>query len=232
LAENLIRGKEQMEIMKFIKKINMSKNKNKSTFNEGKAENDAKKNVDAKTDTDNNAVNDATSTENMTDNDVAAESEAQDTTSTGDVTEQLMNQVKEWQEKYIRLSADFDNFRKRTMREKMELIKTASEDTLISILPVIDDFERAIKAMENVTEVVPVKEGVVLIYNKFNETLAQKGLKAIHTQNQEFNTDLHEAITKIPAPAEDLKGKVVDVIQKGYILHDKVVRFAKVVVGE
>lgn len=210
----------------------MSKSKNKSTLNEGKAENDVKKNDEVNVDTDNNADAESVATENMTDTDVAAESEAQETRSAADATEQLMNQVKEWQEKYIRLSADFDNFRKRTMREKMELIKTASEDTLVSILPVIDDFERAIKAMENVTEVVPVKEGVVLIYNKFNETLAQKGLKAIDAQNQEFNTDLHEAITKIPAPDESLKGKVVDVIQKGYMLQDKVVRFAKVVVGE
>ena len=210
----------------------MTKSKNKSTLNEGKAENDVKKNEETKVDTDNNAANESAATENMTDTDVAAESEAQDTRSGADATEQLMAQVKEWQEKYIRLSADFDNFRKRTMREKMELIKTASEDTLVSILPVIDDFERAIKAMENVTEVVPVKEGVVLIYNKFNETLSQKGLKSIDAQNQEFNTDLHEAITKIPAPDESLKGKVVDVIQKGYMLHDKVVRFAKVVVGE
>jgi molecular chaperone GrpE len=218
--------------MKFLKKLNMTRSKNKSTLNEGQADNEVKKNGEEKTDTDNNAASDSTVTENMTDNDVAAESEAQDTTSSADATEQLMNQVKEWQEKYIRLSADFDNFRKRTMREKMELIKTASEDTLVSILPVIDDFERAIKAMENVTEVVPVKEGVVLIYNKFSETLSQKGLKAIDAQNQEFNTDLHEAITKIPVPDESLKGKVVDVIQKGYVLHDKVVRFAKVVVGE
>lgn len=210
----------------------MSKTKNKSTLNEGKAENDVKMNEEKKVGTDNNAATEAAATENMTETDVAAESEAQETRSTVDVTEQLMNQVKEWQEKYIRLSADFDNFRKRTMREKMELIKTASEDTLVSILPVIDDFERAIKAMENVTEVVPVKEGVVLIYNKFNETLAQKGLKPIDAQNQEFNTDLHEAITKIPVPDESLKGKVVDVIQKGYMLQDKVVRFAKVVVGE
>ncbi len=210
----------------------MSKTKNKSTLNEGKAENDVKMNEEKKVETDNNAATEAAATENMTETDVAAESEAQETRSTVDATEQLMNQVKEWQEKYIRLSADFDNFRKRTMREKMELIKTASEDTLVSILPVIDDFERAIKAMENVTEVVPVKEGVVLIYNKFNETLAQKGLKPIDAQNQEFNTDLHEAITKIPAPDESLKGKVVDVIQKGYMLQDKVVRFAKVVVGE
>lgn len=209
----------------------MSKNKNKSTLNEGKAEAEMKTNGEANVDTDNNAAPESLNAENLTD-DTAAESEAQDVKPATDATEQLMNQVKEWQEKYVRLSADFDNFRKRTMREKMELIKTAGEDTLISILPVIDDFERAIKAMENATEVSAVKEGVELIYNKFNETLAQKGLKAIDAQNQEFNTDLHEAITKIPAPDESLKGKVVDVIQKGYMLQDKVIRFAKVVVGE
>jgi len=215
--------------MKFLKKIIMSKNKNKAPLNEDKAEMETPMNGDSAINTDNNSGKVAADTENMTGPGFETEMEENQS---GDATEQLMDQVKEWQEKYIRLSADFDNFRKRTMREKMELIKTASEDTLVSILPVIDDFERAIKAMENVTEVGPIKEGVELIYNKFKETLTQKGLKSIDAQNQEFNTDLHEAITKIPAPNENLKGKVVDVIQKGYILHDKVVRFAKVVVGE
>jgi molecular chaperone GrpE len=220
-----------MKGMKFIKKINMSRNKSKSTLNEGNSQAESINNGEATENSDNNAANDFNETENMA-GDVAAESEAEELKPSGDATEQLMSQVKEWQEKYIRLSADFDNFRKRTMREKMELIKTASEDTLVSILPVIDDFERAIKAMENVSEVGPVKEGVELIYSKFKETLSQKGLKPIDALSQEFNTDLHEAITKIPAPEESLKGKVVDVIQKGYVLHDKVVRFAKVVVGE
>jgi molecular chaperone GrpE len=217
--------------MKFIKKLNMSRNKNKSAMNEGK-EKEASVNGETTEINDKNSQNTSVETENMADQDVAAESEANEEKNTGDVTEQLMNQVKDWQEKYIRLSADFDNFRKRTMREKMELIKTAGEDILVTILPVIDDFERAMKVMETATEVTAVKEGVELIYNKFNDTLSQKGLKAIDAQNQEFNTDLHEAITKIPAPDESLKGKVVDVIQKGYLLNDKVVRFAKVVVGE
>lgn len=209
----------------------MSRNKNKSTLNEENLQADSINNGGTAENSDKNAASDVIESENMA-GDVAAESESEDSKTSGDATEQLMVQVKEWQEKYIRLSADFDNFRKRTMREKMELIKTASEDTLVSILPVIDDFERAIKAMENVTEVVPVKEGVELIYSKFKETLSQKGLKLIDAINQEFNTDLHEAITKIPVPDESLKGKVVDVIQNGYVLHDKVVRFAKVVVGE
>jgi molecular chaperone GrpE len=218
--------------MKFIKKINMSKNKNKSNTDELKAEMEAPQNGDTTDKRDNNAENTSGDTENMSEGDATAESESQDSDAGGNATEQLMTQVKEWQEKYIRLSADFDNFRKRTMRERMELIKTASEDTLVSILPIIDDFERAIKVMETATEVGAVKEGVALIYNKFTDVLSQKGLKAIDAQNQEFNTDLHEAITKIPAPDESLKGKVVDVIQKGYTLQDKVVRFAKVVVGE
>lgn len=217
--------------MKFIKKLNMSRNKNKSAMNEGK-EKEAPVNGETTEINDKNSQNTSVETENMADQDVAAEAEADEAKNNGDATEQLINQVKEWQEKYIRLSADFDNFRKRTMREKMELIKTAGEDILVTILPVIDDFERAMKVMESATEVTAVKEGVELIYNKFNDTLSQKGLKAIDAQNQEFNTDLHEAITKIPAPDESLKGKVVDVIQKGYLLNDKVVRFAKVVVGE
>ncbi|HEX3008937.1 MAG TPA: nucleotide exchange factor GrpE [Bacteroidales bacterium] len=210
----------------------MSKNKNKSNTDELKAEMEAPHDGDTTEKRDNNAENESVNTENMSEGDAAAESEAQESDAAANATEQLMTQVKEWQEKYIRLSADFDNFRKRTMRERMELIKTASEDTLVSILPVIDDFERAMKVMETATEVGAVKEGVTLIYNKFTDVLSQKGLKAIDAQNQEFNTDLHEAITKIPAPDESLKGKVVDVIQKGYTLQDKVVRFAKVVVGE
>ena len=200
-------------------------------MNEGK-EKEAPVNGETIEDNDKNSQSASVETENMAEQDTTAEAETDENKNTGDATEQLMNQVKDWQEKYVRLSADFDNFRKRTMREKMELIKTAGEDILTTILPVIDDFERAIKVMETATEVGAVKEGVELIYNKFNDTLSQKGLKAIDAQNQDFNTDLHEAITKIPAPDESLKGKVVDVIQKGYLLNDKVVRFAKVVVGE
>lgn len=198
-------------------------------MNEGK-EKEAPVNGETIENNDKNSQSSSVETENMAEQDTAAETE--ENKNTGDATEQLLSQVKEWQEKYIRLSADFDNFRKRTMREKMELIKTAGEDILTTILPVIDDFERAMKVMETATEVGAVKEGVELIYNKFSDTLSQKGLKAIDAQNQDFNTDLHEAITKIPAPDESLKGKVVDVIQKGYLLNDKVVRFAKVVVGE
>jgi len=138
----------------------------------------------------------------------------------------------ELQDKYLRLSAEFDNYRKRTLKEKMELIKTAGEDILVNILPVVDDFERAMKSMNNATELSSVKEGVELIYNKFIEYLRQHGVKAIESDSKELNTDIHEAVTKIPAPSADLKAKIVDTIQKGYYLNEKVIRYAKVVVGE
>jgi len=138
----------------------------------------------------------------------------------------------ELKDKHIRLQAEFDNYRKRTLKERMELLKTASESLLMSLLPVIDDFDRAMQMLDIVEEEGHVKEGVKLIFNKFQEFLKQNGVKEIEAKGQEFNTDLHEAITKIPAPSEELKGKNVDVIQKGYYLNDKVIRFPKVVIGE
>jgi len=135
-------------------------------------------------------------------------------------------------DKYIRLIAEFDNYRKRTLKEKMELTKTAGEDIIINILPVVDNFERAMKAIQTAKEIEPIKEGIDLIYNKFKEFLTQRGVKEIEAIEKDLNTDLHDAITKIPAPNENLKGKVVDVVEKGYTLKDKVIRFAKVVVGE
>lgn len=141
-------------------------------------------------------------------------------------------QVQDLQDKYIRLMAEFDNFRKRSLKERTDLIKSAGEDILLNILPVMDDFERGLSAMEKAQDVESVKQGVLLIYNKFKDFLAQRGVKEIEASKQDFNVDMHEAITKIPAPEEDLKGKVVDVVQKGYYLNDKVIRFAKVVIGE
>ena len=140
--------------------------------------------------------------------------------------------TKEHHDKYVRLSAEFDNYRKRTLKEKSELVKSAGEQVLNSILPVIDDFERGLQTIDTATELDGVKEGIHLIYNKFSDFLTQNGIKEIECTNKEFNTDLHEAITKIPAPKEDLKDKIVDVIQKGYTLNDKVIRFSKVVIGE
>ena len=140
--------------------------------------------------------------------------------------------IEEQKDKYLRLSAEFDNYRKRTMKEKAELILNGGEKSLSSILPVVDDFERAIKTMETATDVQAVKEGGELIYNKFMATLAQNGVKVIETKDQPLNTDYHEAIAVIPAPSEAQKGKILDCVQTGYTLNDKVLRHAKVVVGE
>jgi molecular chaperone GrpE len=141
-------------------------------------------------------------------------------------------EIIELKDKHMRLQADFDNYRKRTLKERMELMKTANESFLISILPVIDDFDRALQTLDSVEEGSHAKDGVNLIYNKFQEFLKQNGVKEIDAQGQNFDTDLHEAIVKIPAPTKSLKGKVVEVVQKGYSLNDKVIRFPKVVIGE
>ncbi|MGF7139643.1 nucleotide exchange factor GrpE [Roseimarinus sediminis] len=135
-------------------------------------------------------------------------------------------------DQYLRLQAEFDNYRKRTLKEKMEMTKSAGESILINVLPVMDDFERALRSMEEATEASAVKDGLDLIYKRFSDFLKQNGIKEIEASETDFDTDLHEAITKIPAPTEELKGKVVDVIQKGYLLNDKVIRYAKVVIGE
>jgi molecular chaperone GrpE len=151
---------------------------------------------------------------------------------TTELIETLENSLAQKNDQYLRLHAEFDNYRKRTLREKMELTKSAGESLLINILPVIDDFERALKAMETATDITPVKEGIDLIYKRFADFIRMNGIKEIDAKEKDFDTDLHEAITKIPSPTEELKGKVVDVIQKGYTLNDKVIRFAKVVIGE
>lgn len=140
--------------------------------------------------------------------------------------------IEEQKDKYLRLSAEFDNYRKRTMKEKAELILNGSEKAISNILPIIDDFERALKNMETATDVAAVKEGVELIYTKFMSTLAQDGVKVIDTKEQPLDTDFHEAIAVVPAPDEALKGKILDCVQTGYTLNDKVIRHAKVVVGE
>jgi len=141
-------------------------------------------------------------------------------------------EIEDQKDKYLRLSAEFDNYRKRTMKEKAELILNGGEKSISSILPIVDDFERALKNMETATDVAAVKEGVELIYNKFMTVLGQNGVKVIETKEQPLNTDYHEAIAVIPAPDEALKGKILDCVQTGYTLNDKVIRHAKVVVGE
>jgi molecular chaperone GrpE len=140
--------------------------------------------------------------------------------------------IEEQKDKYLRLSAEFDNYRKRTIREKAELILNGSEKTINSILPIIDDIERAIKMMETSEELPAIKEGIELIFNKFISILGQNGVKMIETKDKPLDTDYHEAIAVIPAPSEELKGQILDCVQTGYTLNDKVIRHAKVVVGE
>lgn len=135
-------------------------------------------------------------------------------------------------DKYLRLSAEFDNFRKRTLKEKMDLMKTASENVMVNLLPVIDDVERAMTAIEISDNLETTKEGISLIYNKFKDFTRQNGVVEMEAKGLVLDTDQHEAITKMPAPSDDLKGKIIEVVQKGYLLNDKVIRFAKVVIGE
>ncbi|NDV58608.1 nucleotide exchange factor GrpE [Bacteroides sp. 519] len=144
------------------------------------------------------------------------------------LTEELESQ----KDKYLRLSAEFDNYRKRTMKEKAELILNGSEKSIVSFLPIIDDLERAIKTSATTDDATAIREGIELIYNKFISILAQHGVKIIETKDQPLDTDYHEAIAVIPAPAEELKGKILDTVQTGYTMNDKVIRHAKVVVGE
>ena len=165
----------------------------------------------------------------------AEEAPAQELT----VEEQLANMLAEAQQmvneekdRYLRLAAEFDNYRKRTLKEKAELIKNGGEKTLTAILPVLDDFERALKNMEATEETRAMKEGVELIFNKFNKVLEQEGLQKIETEGQAFDVDFHEAIALIPAPSEDMKGKILDCVQTGYKLNDKVIRHAKVAVAQ
>ena len=145
---------------------------------------------------------------------------------------QVNQKCEELNDKNLRLMAEFDNFRKRTLKEKSELIKNAGENVFVNILPLVDDFERAMKAMETTEDIEAVKEGIDLIYSKFMNFLNINGVKVIPTDNEPFDVDKHEAVTLYPAPTEDQKGKIIDCLTKGYTLNEKVIRFAKVVVGE
>lgn len=145
-----------------------------------------------------------------------------------DAKAELEKQKKE----YLFLLAEFDNFRKRTLKEKSDLVKNAAEKAMLDILPVVDDFERALQAMHDSSDLESVKEGVDLIYNKFVKYLENNGVKAIDSNNADFNTEFHEAVTTFPASDESQKGKVIDTVQKGYMINDKVLRHSKVVVGQ
>ncbi|MFD0991249.1 nucleotide exchange factor GrpE [Mariniflexile jejuense] len=149
------------------------------------------------------------------------------------VEEKLQNELKQEKDKFLRLFAEFENYKRRTSKERIELFSTASEDVMKTLLPVLDDFERALSHIDDDKEAEALRKGVLLIYNKLIGTLEQKGLKALAVDKGEvFNADNHEAITQIPAPTPDLKGKIIDVIEKGYKLGDKVIRFPKVVIGQ
>ncbi len=149
-----------------------------------------------------------------------------------DKTAEYEATIADLKDKYLRQAAEFDNYRKRVLKEKSELIQNGGESVISSLLPIIDDFERALQNMKKSDDTAALKEGVELIYQKFMKTLESNGLKTIETKEAEFNTDFHEAVAMIPAPNDESKGKVVDCVQKGYKLNDKVIRHAKVAVGQ
>jgi molecular chaperone GrpE len=149
-----------------------------------------------------------------------------------DEEEKLKAALQEMKDKYLRQVAEFENFRKRSARERMELIQTAGKEVITSLLDVVDDCDRAEKQLQSSNDIELIKEGVLLVFNKLRSTLQARGLKPMQTIGVEFNPDQHEAITEIPAPTEELKGKVMDEVMKGYYLNDKIIRFAKVVVGK
>ena len=169
--------------------------------------------------------------ENMTQEAAATDKVAEEGVADADKVAPQNNEAEEWKDKYLRLSAEFDNYRKRTLREKMELIESGGEDVIKLMLGVMDDFDRALNAMQSATDVASVREGVELISQKMRDALKTKGVSEIEAVGEALDTDLHEAVAKFPA-GDDKKGKVIDVVQKGYKLKDKVIRYAKVVVGE
>ncbi len=158
--------------------------------------------------------------------DCTEETPQEETTS----TDELKEKIADLTDRNLRLMAEFDNYRKRTLKERTELIKTAGENIFVDILPLIDDFERALKAMEAAQDVEAVREGVQLIYEKFINFLSQNGVKEVPTKDASFDVDMHEAVTTFPAPDEEMKGKIMDCVNKGYTLNDRVIRYSKVVV--
>lgn len=157
----------------------------------------------------------------------------QEEVETVSVEEQLQEELKNEKDKFLRLFAEFENYKKRTTKERIDLFKTASQDVMIAMLPVLDDFERALNHIEEDKEAEALRKGVLLIYQKLLSTLEQKGLSVIKVaKGDTFNADDHEAVTQIPAPTEDLKGKIIDILEKGYKLGEKVIRFPKVVIGQ
>ncbi len=145
--------------------------------------------------------------------------------------DKLQKELTGIQDKYLRLYSEFENYKRRTTKERIDLFRSANQEVLEAMLPVLDDFERALSSMQLTSENKSIKEGVELIYNKFKSSLIQKGIKEMEVLGKDFDPDFHEAITQSPAPTEDLKGKIIEVLEKGYFLNDKVIRFAKVIIG-
>ena len=167
-------------------------------------------------------------------NDEVSQEETQETSEEQAPVEEVKEEVDELQvakDKYIRLYSEFENFRKRTAKEKIDLIQTANENLILSILPVLDDVDRAQKSFEEAEDVKALKEGVNLVFEKLAKILEQKGLEKMEVQGEVFDAEIHEAITQIPSPSDEMKGKIIDVVEKGYKLGEKVIRFAKVVIG-
>ncbi|RYZ50911.1 MAG: nucleotide exchange factor GrpE [Sphingobacteriales bacterium] len=180
----------------------------------------------------NNDMEDMLAHELNTDDSVPGTQHLDDTMEQEGEAEQLRQDLEASKDKYLRLVAEFDNFRRRNAKERVELIQTAGKDILQSMLVVLDDTDRAAKQMENSEDLTQIKEGVSLVFNKLRNIVQQKGLKKMDCLHQEFDADLHEAITEIQAPTPDLTGKVIDVIEPGYYLNDKLIRHAKVIVGK
>lgn len=222
------------------KKVNTQNNKMEQNIDMQEPEATAEESVqndDNLSETDTNAAKTDSKDSNKTENVAEPESDKQPESEKS--AEQPAEKEEDWHgkydelnDKYLRLMAEFDNYRKRTLKEKMELTKYAEEDVLKGILKVVDDMERAINNMDNATDPDAVKEGVKLIYKKFTSFLETRGLKEVEAMHQELDTDRHEAVAKFTAPSDDLKGKIIDVVEKGYYLHDKIIRYAKVVIGE
>lgn len=158
--------------------------------------------------------------------------ETESTLTSEDEISQLKNEIEELKDKYLRIFAEFDNFRKRSMKEKLELMQTAGRETIEAMLPVLDDFDRAKKIAETPGSKEVFSEGVDLVYQKLYGVLASKGLKPMESTGQQFDAELHEAVTEIDVPNEELRGKVIDTLEKGYLLNDKIIRYAKVVTGK
>lgn len=168
----------------------------------------------------------------VSENEEAGETVAEEAVSLAEENEKLKAYLEKEKKEYLFLMAEFDNFRKRTLKEKSELIKNAGESAFKGLLPIVDDFERALKATENSDDASSVREGMELIYKKLKKYMEQNGVKEMDPEDREFDADKHEAISAVPVPDESLKGKILDTVAKGYTINDKVLRHAKVVVGQ